>query len=260
LIRLIALLAHPDSGTIELFDQTPLTGQTLLRRIGCVVDTPALFPNLTAAQNLEYYRIQRGIPSRNAVQKTLELVNLTGTGKTKFKDFSLGMQQRLGLALALLSSPDLLILDEPINGLDLFGMIELRDLLKSLNEQGMTLLISSHLLTELSQIAARYAIIHQGRLIRTMTRNQLQEEYKQGSALSLTVDDAAKAAVILETVLNISDYKQIGSQELHVYGYSGNPSALNFHLHENGVRVSALHKVGNSLEEFFIKTIGGTAI
>lgn len=268
LMRLITSLSHPDTGEIELFGQTVLSahlsGSTPLaiagRRMGCIVEAPALFLNLTASQNLEYYRIQRGIPGKNSVRKSLEQVNLADTDKTKVKNFSLGMKQRLGLALALLSSPDLLILDEPFNGLDPTGIAELRDLLKHLNEHGVTLLISSHLLAELSQIATRYAIIHQGKLIKTMTQRQLQEEDDtQAVALSLTVDDAAKAAVVLETILHIHNYKQVGPQELRVYDSLDNPAALNLHLHQNGIRVASLHKIGPSLEDYFIKTIDGAA-
>ena len=256
LMRLITSLARPDSGSIELFGQTSEAGlNKARRRMGCVIEMPALYPNLTAAQNLEYYRIQRGIPDKNAVQKSLELVNLTDTGKKKFKNFSLGMKQRLGLALSVLSNPDFIILDEPINGLDPMGIIEMRDLMNRLNEQGITILISSHILTELSQVATKYAIIHQGRLIKLLTQEQLRDECKR--ALAVKVDDATKAAVILETELNIRHYKQISTNELRLYDYLDNPSEVNFRLNQNGVRVASLHEVGDSLEDYFTKTIGG---
>lgn len=254
LMRLIAALTTPDSGELELFCETSQTGLTAARaRMGCIIEMPALYPNLTATQNLEYYRIQRGIPDKAAVQKALELVNLTGTGKKTFKNFSLGMKQRLGLALAILNHPDFIMLDEPINGLDPMGIIEMRDLMKRLNEQGITILISSHILSELSQVATKYAIIHQGRLVKALTQEQLREECKR--ALSVTVDDAAKAAVILETTLNIHNYKQISTNELRVYESLDNPSEVTFRLNQGGVRVSSLHEVGDSLEEYFTKTI-----
>jgi ABC-2 type transport system ATP-binding protein len=221
------------------------------------VEIPALYPNLTAAQNLEYYRIQRGIPDKAVVQKSLETVGLADTGKKKFKNFSLGMKQRLGLALAILSSPDFIILDEPINGLDPTGIIEMRDMMKRLNEQGVTILISSHILTELSQVADKYAIIHQGRLIRSLTQAQLRDECKR--ALAVTVDDAPKAAAILETALDIHAYKQVGANELRVYECLDNPAEVTYKLCQGGVRVASLHEVGDSLEDYFIKTIGGAA-
>jgi len=256
LMRLITSLAKPDSGDIELFGQTSPGGLNSARkRIGCIVETPALYPNLTAEQNLEYYRILRGIPDKSMVQRSLELVTLTGTGNKKFRNFSLGMKQRLGLALTILSSPDFIILDEPINGLDPTGIIEMRDLMKRLNEQGITLLISSHILSELAQVAARYAIIHNGRLIKEITQEQLREECKR--ALSVTVGDIAKAAVILETVLNIRDYKQVSANELRIYEYLDNPAEITLRLSTGGVRVFSLHEVGDSLEDYYTRIIGG---
>ncbi|MDR0286444.1 MAG: ATP-binding cassette domain-containing protein [Clostridiales bacterium] len=159
LMRLITSLTQSDSGELELFNKTSSSELRNARaRMGCIIELPAFYPNLTATQNLEYYRIQRGIPDKTTVQKALELVNLTNTGKKKFKNFSLGMKQRLGLALAILNNPDFIILDEPINGLDPTGIIEIRDLIKQLNERGITMLISSHILSELSQVANKYAI------------------------------------------------------------------------------------------------------
>ncbi len=256
LMRMITSLTYADSGTIELFGKSNEAGLTAGRkRMGCVVETPALYPNLTAAQNLEYYRIQRGITDKNAARKALELVNLTETGKLKFENFSLGMKQRLGIALAILSSPDFIILDEPINGLDPMGIIEVRDLIKRFNEQGITTLISSHILTELSQVANKYAIIHHGRLIKTVTQEQLHEECKR--ALAIKVDDPAKASAVLETTLNIRNYKQISGNELRVYEYLENPSEVTFKLVDGGVRVSAIYESGDTLEEYFSKIIGG---
>ena len=256
LMRLVTSLAHQDSGEIELFGQTSEAGLNAARaRIGCVVETPALYPNLTAVQNLEYYRLLRGIPDETVVQKSLELVSLTDTGKKKFRNFSLGMKQRLGLALAVLNSPDFLILDEPVNGLDPMGIIEMRDLMKKLNEQGITILISSHILAELSQIATKYAIIHNGQLVKLLTQEQLREECKR--ALAVTVDDAAKAAVILETELNIHNYKQVAANELRLYEYLDNPAEVTFQLNKGGVRVASLHEVGDSLEDYFKNVVGG---
>jgi ABC-2 type transport system ATP-binding protein len=176
LMRLIASLSHPDSGEIELFGESSGAGLDRARaRMGCVVETPALFPNLTASQNLEYYRIQRGVTNKSVVDDSLDAVGLTDTGKKKFKDFSLGMKQRLGLALALLNSPELIILDEPTNGLDPIGIIEMRDLMKRLNSRGITLFVSSHILSELAQAATKYAIIHRGRFIKEFTQEELSK-------------------------------------------------------------------------------------
>jgi ABC-2 type transport system ATP-binding protein len=222
--------------------------------MGCVIAAPCLYANLTASQNLEYYRIQHGIPGKSIVQKTLELVNLTDTGKTKVRTFTVDMKQRLGLALAILNSPDFIILDEPLNGLDPINMIAMRHLLKQLNEQGITILISSHLLTELSHIATKYALIHHGVLAKSITREQLREECKR--TLLFTVDNTAKAAVILETVLNIYKYKQIGEQEFRVYDSFIHPSELIDQFAQRGVLVASLREVGGTLEDYFIKIVG----
>ena len=256
LMRLVTSLTYPDSGDIELFGQSGAAALTAARsRMGSVVEMPALYPNLTAEQNLEYYRILHGIPDKGVIQKSLELVSLTDTGKKKFRNFSLGMKQRLGLALAIMNNPDFIILDEPINGLDPIGIVEMRDLMKRLNGQNVTLLISSHILTELSQVATKYAFIHEGRLVKTITQDELREECKR--SLSVTVDDAAKAAAILETELEIRNYKQVGANELRIYEYLDNPAEVTFRLNRGGVRVAALHEVGDSLEDYYTKIIGG---
>jgi ABC-2 type transport system ATP-binding protein len=256
LMRLVTSLTHADSGSIELFDQTSPSGLNDARkRMGSVVEVPALYPNQTAVQNLEYYRIQRGILDKEIVDKSLELVGLTDTGKKKFKNFSMGMKQRMGLALALLGSPDFIILDEPTNGLDPIGIVEMRDMMKRLNQQGVTLLVSSHILTELAQVATKYAIIHHGKLVKNITQEELREECKR--ALSAKVDDVAKAAVILETELGIRDYKQISADELRIYSHLDNPSEVSLKLNNGGVRVSSLHEIGDSLEDYYAKIIGG---
>ena len=256
LMRLVTALTHPDSGSIELFGKTDADDlDTSRKRLGSVIETPALYPNLTALENLEYYRIQRGIPDKTIGTKLLEQVDLTDTGKKKYRNFSMGMKQRLGLALALLSSPDFLILDEPTNGLDPTGIIEVRDLMTRLNEQGITLLVSSHILTELAQIATKYAIIHQGKLIREFSQEELRLECKR--ALAVKIDDAAKATAILETGLNIRDYKQVSANELRIYEYLDDPAEVTFKLVQGGVRVASLYDVGDSLEEYYAKIIGG---
>ena len=258
LMRLIASLVRPDDGSIELFGETTTAGQSASRsRMGCVIELPALYQNLTAMQNLEFYCIERGIPDKSTAQKFLDMVNLTDTGNKKVKNFSLGMRQRLGLALALLGSPDFIMLDEPTNGLDPMGIIEMRELMKRMSEQGITLLVSSHILSELSQVATRYAIIHHGRLVKTITQEQLREECKR--ALAVTVDDAAKAAGIIETQLGIRDYKQVSGNDLRLYEHPDDPAEVMYQLHQGGVRVSSMHEVGDNLEDYYAKIIGGVS-
>ncbi|MCL2367814.1 MAG: ABC transporter ATP-binding protein [Oscillospiraceae bacterium] len=256
-MRLISSLAHADSGQIALFgDTTPAKLTAARARMGAVIEAPTLFHNLTAEQNLEYYRLQNGIVEKARIREVLEIVNLTDTGNKKFKNFSLGMKQRLGLAVAMLNHPDFLILDEPINGLDPTGIVETRDLIKRLNQEGITILISSHILTELAQVANKYAIIHHGRLIKNLTHAELQEECKR--ALAVTVDDAAKAAVTLETTLGIRNYKQVSNTELRLYEHLDDPAEVTFRLNQAGVRVASISEVGDSLEEYYTSVIGGS--
>ena len=169
LMRMITSLTQPTSGSLSLFGETSPAGlQAARRRTSAIIEVPVFYPNLTAHQNLEYYRIQRGIPDKNTVQQALSFVGLSDTGKKKFKNFSLGMKQRLGLALATLNNPDFIILDEPINGLDPMGIVEIRNLIQDLSKQGITILLSSHILTELALVANKFAFMHQGKLIKNL--------------------------------------------------------------------------------------------
>ena len=178
LMRILSGLAFKTSGEMSLFgtsDKNSLAGQR--QRIGFLVEMPALYPDMTAAENLEVQRLQRGIPGKTCIGKALRTVGLTDTGKKKAQHFSLGMKQRLGLAMALLGEPEFLVLDEPVNGLDPTGIVETREILKKLNkEYGTTILISSHMLSELYQLASCYGFIHKGRLLEQTTLAQLDEQ------------------------------------------------------------------------------------
>ena len=254
-MRMVTSLTCPDSGEIELFGETgPAKLAAARSRMGSVIEAPALFENLTAVQNLEYYRLQRGI-EKSRVQEALEIVRLTDTGKKKFKNFSLGMKQRLGLAMAILSRPDFLILDEPTNGLDPIGIIEMRDLIKRLSQEGITMLVSSHILSELALMANKYAIIHNGKLLKSLTHEELQEECKQ--ALSITVDNTARAAEVLATGLGINNFTQVSDSEIRIYDKVEDPAEITFRLSQEGVRVASIQEVGDSLEDYYTKTIGG---
>ena len=171
MIRLLTGLAEPTTGKIALFGESNKKLAKQRERIGCIIESPSLYLDMTAYENLEVQRLQRGIPGKGCIDNALALVGLKDTGKKKAKDFSLGMRQRLALAIALLGNPEFLVLDEPINGLDPTGIIELRNLLKRLNkERGITILISSHILTELHQLANRYGILHEGKLLQENSR------------------------------------------------------------------------------------------
>ena len=235
LIRLISGQSHPTAGEITLFGaSTPAALDRARSRTGAMVEIPSFYPYLTARQNLEYYRIQRGIPGKECVDEALEQVRLTDTGKKKFKTFSLGMKQRLGLALALMNHPEFLLLDEPINGLDPEGIVEFRELLLRLNrERQTTILISSHILSELSTLATHYAFIEQGRVLESVSASRLREKCRE--CLELTVDDAARAARVLEEQLGTRDFEVLPKNRLRLYTFLDQPQTVNRVLLEHGV-------------------------
>ena len=206
MIRLLTGLAEPTTGKIALFGESNKELAKQRERIGCIIESPSLYLDMTAYENLEVQRLQRGIPGKGCIDNALALVGLKDTGKKKAKDFSLGMRQRLALAIALLGNPEFLVLDEPINGLDPTGIIELRNLLKRLNkERGITILISSHILTELHQLANRYGILHEGKLLQEITATELDKRCKKH--LLLQVNDVAAASVLLENKVQFTrDY------------------------------------------------------
>ncbi|MGL4363509.1 MAG: ATP-binding cassette domain-containing protein [Cellulosilyticaceae bacterium] len=257
LIRLITGLTFPTEGEISLFGTKGSLEMTEQRkRIGCIIETPALYEDMTAYQNLEVQRVQKGIPGKKCVQEVLQLVNLDTSSKKKVKHFSLGMKQRLALAIALLGNPEFLILDEPLNGLDPMGIIELRNLLIKLNkEKHITLLVSSHILTELHQLATCYGIIHNGKLIEQLSLNELNEKCKKH--IYLKVDDAAKATAILETKLKSHDFKVYPDQVIKLYDYLEEIGEVSKTLSSNGIIIEEISTKGDDLETYFTKLVGG---
>ena len=256
-IRIITGLSFPTEGQMTLFGKT---GEKELQqqraRIGCMVETPALYKNMTAQQNLEAQRIQRGIPDKKCIDETLELVGLTDTGKKTVSHFSLGMRQRLGIAMALLNDPEFLILDEPINGLDPSGIVEIRELMKRLNrERGITLLVSSHILSELYQTATRYILLHQGRVLEELTQQELDEKCKRHIAIK--TNDAAKTATALESALHTTNFQVMPDGVVRLYDHLDNTEDVARVLSQAGLLVTGLSLAGDSLEEYFLNKIGG---
>ena len=257
LIRMITGLAHKTSGEIELFGSN--SEEQLIRGrefVGSIIESPAFYKNMTARENLEVSRLVRNIPNKKSIDEVLELVGLKDTGKKKVKDFSLGMKQRLGIANALLGNPKLLILDEPINGLDPMGIIEIRELLKKINkEKGITILISSHILGELSEVATTYGIISGGKLIEEISSEALAEKCRQ--YIDLKVDDAKKAVILLEREFGITDYEVLEDNKIKVFSHLDKGGAINSILSKAGVIVENISIKGEKLEEYFMDSIGG---
>jgi ABC-2 type transport system ATP-binding protein len=256
LLKMVSGLTAPASGEMELFGQTSESGLNRVRsRTGCMIESPSFFPYLSAAENLEYYRIQRGIQGKKRIQEILRLVGLSNTGKKKFKSFSTGMKQRLGLAFALMEKPDFLILDEPTNGLDPMGIAEFRDIICKLNrEYNTTILISSHILGELSQIATVYGFINQGNLVEQVSASELAKKCRR--RLAIKVNDIVKAADILKGELSCT-YEITEDSRIFVEKYVDAPEVLNETLVKNGVQVFELTTAGLRLEQYFIDLVGG---
>ena len=255
LMKTITTLASPTSGTFELFNTCSENDELFdnKKRVGSLIEYPAFYPNLSAYENLKYYTIQRGIVDKNQINKVLELVNLTGTGKKKVKTFSLGMKQRLGIALAILNSPDFVILDEPINGLDPIGISELRDTFKKLSDNGITLLISSHILSELYLLANEFGFLENGKLIKELSKEELDLECSK--CLVIKTDDSKKVSVLLEKELNTNNYKVINNEEIRVYDYTDDSDKVSDVLVNNKIKIKGFYESGISLEEYFKEII-----
>ena len=257
IIRMVASQTVPTSGEVELFGATGERDLEKARsRTGAMVEIPSFYPYLTARENLEYYRRQRGIAGARVVEDALEQVGLTDTGKKKFKTFSLGMKQRLGLALALMNRPELLLLDEPINGLDPEGIVEFRNLLLELNRQYQTtILISSHILSELQNLATCYGFIDTGRMLEQLTAVQLAEKCRD--CLELRVDDAPRAAAMLERELGLRDFEILPGGAIRLYEGLSEPQKVTRLLVEQGIALSGMEHRGANLEDYFLSLIGG---
>ena len=224
--------------------------------MGTLIENPALFPNMTARENLEVIRIQRGIPGKSCIEESLKKVRLEETGKKKVKKFSLGMKQRLGIAMAMLNEPELLILDEPINGLDPMGVIEIRELLKQINEEyGVTIIISSHILSELHLLATDFGIIHKGELIDQITARQLDEKCK--AHLLIKVDQTSKAIILLENALQKVDYEVMPDDSIRLYSHLENNHKITQILVEGGIKVEQITPTNDTLENYFTRLIKG---
>ena len=257
LFRIITGLSHKSSGNLEIFGKSEEKDLNTARTmIGSLIESPAFYKNMTARENLEVSRLVRNIAGKECIDEVLQLVGLSDTNKKKVKNFSLGMRQRLGIANALLGNPKLLILDEPINGLDPMGIVEIRELLKKINkEKDVTILISSHILGELSELATNYGIINNGRLVEEISVKELKEKCRQ--YIEVIVDNPAKASTILEKELLITDYEVLENNRIKIFSNLDSSGLINGTLSKNKVVVQKINLKGENLEEYFINKVGG---
>ena len=255
LIRLICGLQFPTAGEYTLFG-IPNTSKEIIKsrkRMGAVVETPSIYADMTAEDNLkEQYRIL-GLPSFESIPELLELVGLPDTGKKKTKNFSLGMRQRLGIAVALAGNPDFLVLDEPANGLDPQGIIEMRELILKLNrEKGITVLISSHILDELSRLATHYGFIDQGTILREISAEELEAACRK--CLCVTVSNVQALCMALDE--KGLEYRVLSDDQAEIYDTIGITDLVET-LSAKGCIISGLHEKEEGLENYYMNLIGG---
>jgi len=255
LLKMIGGLIYPTSGDIRFFNQDSGKSQLYYERMGLLIEKTGLFPGYTAYQNMELLAIFYGMKKpEKQITKLLNLVGLKHANKTKVKSFSTGMKQRLGIAIALLGSPDVLILDEPINGLDPQGIKEIRELILELNKSGLTIIITSHILEELSKVATRYAIIHQGSIIETISKDELLLNCEE--RIEIEVDAAKDVIPFLEGSLNIRDYKVINQETVYIYDSHVENHQIVKHLSAEGIAIHSINKHKQSLEQYFFERTG----
>ncbi|WP_312369513.1 ABC transporter ATP-binding protein [Lachnoclostridium sp.] len=253
LLKLLAGHSFSTEGELRLFgkyEEKELENSR--KKIGCMIEQPGFFPNMTVEQTLKYYCIQKGIPDTKKVAEMLKLTGIAEKRKSKCKNLSLGQKQRLGLAIAMIGEPQLLILDEPINGLDPSGIIEFRNLLHRLNkEKNITILLSSHILSELQQIATVYGFLSKGRLIEEITSHALHE--KCSDCIEIKVSDVEKYSVLLEKQFPKENYKVLPESNVRIYKPQEQAEVYSRLASENGVYITGMKTIQSSLEDYYME-------
>lgn len=260
IIRLVTGLANPTSGNYKLFgvDSLDKTISKTRRRLSAVVETPSVALNMSGYDNLLMHAKLIGLTDLTYIDEILKVTGLSyvRNDKKKAKNYSLGMKQRLGIAIAMLGHPDFIILDEPMNGLDPEGIVEIRELILKLNkEQNITFMISSHILHELSKVATKYGFIHKGKLIKELTKEELQEECKK--CLELVVDDISKIPQVLEVKLKVQNYKILQDNIVRIYE-DVDITELMAALALVDIKTLKMNSKNENIEEYYLNLMGGT--
>ncbi|APF26907.1 ABC transporter family protein [Clostridium sporogenes] len=256
-LRMIMGLISPTKGEYELFGKK-MGDREVFGRIGAIIETPGFYPNLTARENLDIHRRLMGIHNKEYVDEALEIVGLTNYDikKKKVKKYSLGMKQRLGVARALLHKPELLILDEPTNGLDPVGIKEMRETLLDLNKKKeITILVSSHILGEIQQLATKIGIIHNGKLLEEIDYKSFEK--KNRHYINLRINNDKKAVTILEKSMNIRDYEVIEPNKIRIYEMLDKSNDVAKKMISEGIDVYEVNVMNDTLEDYFVRLTGG---
>jgi ABC-2 type transport system ATP-binding protein len=259
-MKMLTNLIKPTGGEIEMFGEkvTP-TSYEMLKRMGSIIEYPVFYDRLTARENLDLHCEYMGYYDKKAIDAALHLVNLKDIDQKSVKDFSLGMKQRLGIARAIVTKPELLILDEPINGMDPVGIKELRSLFMMLcREYGITLLVSSHILGEIEQLADTVGIISDGKLIEEVSMDMIRENNTE--YIEVTVIDCNRAAYVLAEILHLSNFKVVDHSRIRIYESRLTQGEISRGLILNGVMIEEITKRKHTLEDYFLTSVNGGGI
>lgn len=256
IMKMLGGLVLPTKGNISIYGEETEQGLAKARsRMSFMIETPYAKEKMSARENLEKQRLQKGIPDKHRVDEVLELVGLADTGKKNVRNFSLGMRQRLGIANALLAKPEIMVLDEPINGLDPEGIVEIRELLRKLNrEQHITIVISSHILSELSLLCTDYIFIQHGELIQSVSADELKKLCKEH--YHIHTDDDAMALAVLQKELGVTDYDVDEDGSIRLYEYLEDIRKVSKTLYEGGVIPLSLGIKEANLEQYYMDMVG----
>lgn len=259
-MKMLLGLTQPTSGEVTIWGKPLRTNEKkLLPRIGSLIESPGFYPNLTATENLRIFATLRGVPNRNAIKNALDLVGLSYKDKKLFSQYSLGMKQRLAIALAIMHDPELLILDEPINGLDPIGIAEVRSFIRGLcSERGKTILISSHILSEIALLADDIGIIDHGALLEEESLAEL--EAKSSRHIRFTVSSTTQAARILERNFHETQFIIQDDYKMRLHNLDISVGEIVTVFVENGLTVSEAYVCEESLEDYFKRVTGGEGI
>lgn len=256
IMKMLGGLALPTGGSLAIYGASDEKGLAHARsRMSFMIETPYAKEKLSARENLEKQRLQKGIPDKKRIDEVLEIVGLSDVGKKPVKNFSLGMRQRLGIANALMTKPEIMVLDEPVNGLDPEGIVEIRELLLKLNrEEHITILISSHILSELSLLCTDYLFINKGKLLQAVSSDELKKLCREYYRIS--TDNNSLAAAILENKLGITQFDVDKDGSIRLYEQLDNMHTVSKTLFENGVVPVVLHINEANLEQYYMNMVG----